>query len=114
MKPFHFFASIKSWALFVALSYATTAAQTVTGSMFGSVLDSTGAAVQDAHLRLVHSTTGAERDAQTDARGEFALNALSPGRYSLTVEAPGFKKLVRDGIELTTSERLSLGNLSLE
>jgi len=101
-------------ALLLVLSAGTTAAQSITGSIFGSVLDGTGSAVQGAQLRLVHSTTGAERAALTDARGEFAYNALAPGRYSLTVEARGFKKLMRDEIELTPSERLSLGSLNLE
>ena len=72
-------------ALLLVLSAATTAAQSVTGSMFGSVLDSTGSAVQGAQLKLVHSATGAERAALTDARGEFAISALGPGQYSLTV-----------------------------
>ncbi len=114
MKNLRLSTSFFSLALLAVLSCAATAAQTVTGSMFGSLLDSTGATVPGAKLKLVHATTGAERDAQTDARGEFAISALSPGRYSLTVEAPGFKKLVRVGIELTSSERLSLGNLTLE
>ena len=63
-------------ALLLVLSAATTAAQSVTGSMFGSVLDSTGSAVQGAQVKLVYSSTGAERAALTDARGEFAINTL--------------------------------------
>ncbi len=114
VKPINLFAALFGLVLVLALSCATIAAQTFTGSMFGSVSDSTGAAVPGVQLRLVHTTTGTEREAQTDARGEFAISALSPGRYSLTVEARGFKKLVRDGIELTSSERLSVGNLNLE
>src|SRR5437016_6926602 len=113
-KTLHPVALTCALALLLVLSAATTAAQSITGSIFGSVLDSTGSAVQGAQLRLVHSTTGAERAALTDARGEFAYNALAPGRYSLTVEARGFKKLMRDEIELTPSERLSLGSLNLE
>src|SRR5712692_7055394 len=39
-------------ALLLVLSAGTTAAQSITGSIFGSVLDSTGSAVQGAQLRL--------------------------------------------------------------
>ena len=107
-------ASTCALAVLLVLHATTIAAQSISGSMFGSVLDSSGSAVQGAQLKLVHSGTGAERAALTDARGEFAISALGPGQYSLTVEARGFKKLVRGDIELTSSERLSLGSLNLE
>jgi hypothetical protein len=89
-------------------------AQSITGSIFGSVLDSGGAAVQAAQVKLTNPTTGAERVTQTDVRGEFAISILPPGTYSLTVEVPGFKTLVRKDITLTPSDRLSLGALTLE
>src|SRR5207249_2992459 len=100
-------ASTCALAVLLVLHATTIAAQSISGSMFGSVLDSSGSAVQGAQLKLVHSATGAERAALTDARGEFAISALGPGQYSLTVEARGFKKPVRADIELTSSDPLS-------
>jgi hypothetical protein len=77
-------------------------------------LDATGAAVPEARVNLVSATTGAERAIQTDRSGGFVISALGPGRYSLSVEVTGFRRLVRNDIVLTPSERLSVGNLTLE
>lgn len=101
-------------ALVLAVSAASLLAQTITGSISGSVLDNAGSAVPEARLKLAHVATGMERAGKTDEKGEFVITALPPGRYKLTVEFTGFKTMVRSDIDLTASERLSLGNLNLE
>jgi len=102
------------FALFLVAAAASMLAQTITGSIFGAVVDNAGSAVPEARLKLVHVSTGMERSGRTDERGEFVIAALPPGRYTLNVEFTGFKTLVRSDIDLTASERLSLGNLTLE
>jgi outer membrane receptor protein involved in Fe transport len=97
----------------VAVSLPTFA-QTITGTIEGSVIDPSGAAVTGAPLRLVHVATKAGRDGLTDARGGFLFTSLSPGEYVLQISANGFKQLERRGIRLTASEVLSLGALLLE
>jgi len=89
-------------------------AQTVTGSIVGSVTDQTGSAVPGAQVRLTLLSTGAVREAETDARGDFVIGALQPGRYDLSVELSGFKKTERTGIVLSASQKLTLGTLILE
>jgi outer membrane receptor protein involved in Fe transport len=96
----------------VSLDFAWS--QAVTGSISGSVTDTTGAAVQGAELKLMSETTGAERSLRTGQSGEFVIDSLDPGGYSLSVAASGFKTLERKGIRLTPSERLPLGVLTLE
>ncbi len=105
--------SIRALTLFfLGLGFAL--AQAVTGGMFGSVTDSSGSVVQQAEIKLVSITTGAQRLVQTSHSGEFVIDGLEPGEYSITVNAPGFKTLERRGIQLSPSDRLGLGNLSLE
>lgn len=89
-------------------------AQTITGSISGSVVDNANAAIPGAQVKLVHVSTGMERRTKTDERGQFVISALPPGLYTLTVEHSGFKIFVRSGVELTASERLSLGTITLE
>jgi len=101
-------------AMLLVASAAAMFAQTITGSISGAVLDDARSAVPGASLKLVHVSTGMERSGRTDERGEFVIAALPPGRYTLSVDHTGFKTLVRSDIELTASERLSLGNLTLE
>ena len=49
----------------------------------------------------------------TDASGNYVATALPPGRYSVTVEASGFKKSANPGINLSVQDRLAI-NVSLE
>jgi len=82
--------------------------------MFGSVTDSSGASINQAAIRLTSNTNGAERSVQTTHSGEFVIDGLEPGEYSIRVKVNGFKTLERTGIRLSPSERLALGNLSLQ
>ncbi len=72
-------------------SLATISAQTVTGSITGSLIDPHGAVVPDAKVTLTSESTGAVRQINSDQRGEFTFNALPPDTYTLTVEHAGFK-----------------------
>lgn len=88
--------------------------QAVTGSLSGSIGDTTGAVIRKAEITVKSTTTGAERKVQPNQSGEFVINGLDPGEYSLTIVSAGFKTLERRDIRLTPSERLSLGLLTLE
>jgi hypothetical protein len=46
--------------------------------------------------------------ALSDRGGEYNAPFLAPGRYSATVEAPGFKKLVRDNLVLNIAQTMTL------
>ena len=101
-------------ALLLISAPAPAFAQSITGSISGSVLDGTGSAVPAARLKLVNAATGAERATLTNESGEFVISSLGPGQYSLSVQVTGFKTLARKDIVLTAAERLSVGNLTLE
>ncbi len=89
-------------------------AQTVTGSILGTVVDPAGLAVVNAAVRLQFPATGLTREGMTDARGDFAFRSLQPGVYEISILAPGFKQFTKREIALTASETLSLGTISLE
>ena len=101
-------------AVVVLLAPGLALAQPVTGGMFGSITDPSGGAVPQAEIRLLSVTTGARRTVPTNHSGEFVIDGLDAGEYSVTVRASGFKTLERKGIVLSPSERLALGNLSLQ
>jgi hypothetical protein len=66
--------------------------QQVTGSISGSVRDSSGLAVDRSQLRLVNTATGAERVAQTNDSGDFVITSVDPGPYKLSVQAPDSRR----------------------
>src|SRR6185437_4152746 len=63
-----------------------------TSSISGVVKDSSGAVVGDASVAVINEATGVKREVRTNSAGNYVVNALMPGLYTVTVVAPGFKK----------------------
>jgi hypothetical protein len=88
-------------------------AQSSQANVSGLVTDAQGAFVVGAELTMRNLSTGSPTTATTNDSGFYAMRALPIGRYTLTVEKAGFKKLVRTNMTLTTGQSLEL-NLALE
>src|SRR6266851_7103741 len=101
-------------ALSAGLSVGTLFAQSSSGTITGRVLDPSGQAVPGATVTLVRTDTREVRSLVTRESGDITFASLQPGRYSLRVEAPGFKTIEKADLSLSSSERLSVGNLVLE
>jgi outer membrane receptor protein involved in Fe transport len=91
-------------ALLVLFSAAALKAQSSTASMFGNVTDATGAAVPKATVTIIQTDTQFTRTVVTEANGSYRADFLPVGPYKISVTAPGFKKLDREGITLTVTE----------
>ena len=79
------------------------AAQATSGSIAGAVRDTSGAVlpgvtVEAASPALIEKV----RTVVTDERGEYKIESLRPGTYSVTFSLSGFTTLKREGIQLTT------------
>ena len=97
--------------IFVLLFLGVVAltAQEITGTILGTVTDSSGAVVPHAKVTVVNTDRNAvQRTTQTDNNGYYAAPLLPIGRYAVTVAAPGFKSFSKTGIELNVSDRLSV------
>ena len=91
----------------VGLAQPVLAQTATTGQIVGVVKDQTGAVVPNATLSLT-SAAGQQRTLSTDAEGRYRFALLPPGNYTLTVEAPGFKKLTLDYINVTVTQTTEL------
>ena len=80
-------------------------AQQGRGTILGTVTDSSGAAVADAHVSIVNTQTNTAVAAQTNSDGNYTSPPLIVGDYEVTVEHNGFKKTVRTGIRLQVDQR---------
>ncbi|HTM48115.1 MAG TPA: carboxypeptidase regulatory-like domain-containing protein [Bryobacteraceae bacterium] len=89
-------------------------AQIMTGSIAGTITDSSGATIPEASLSLTQVTTGTARHSKTDASGDFLFNGVDGGEYQLTVEKTGFKTLQRRGIVIATGDRVAIGAVVLD
>lgn len=81
--------------IFVAFGQGTTS------RLVGVITDASGASVAGANVRLTQEGTGVTFSTVTASSGAYAFEALQPGVYSVSVEAPGFKRFVSSGNEVT-------------
>src|SRR6185503_3485658 len=77
-------------------------------------VDSSQAAVGGAAVTLINDETRQERHGVTEANGQFVFPALVPGRYTIRVQAAGFKPFERKGSVVLSGQRLTVGTLALE
>ena len=87
--------------------------QALNGQIEGTVSDQNNAAVPNAVITVKNIETGATRTITTDESGVYRFPLLSLGTYRITAGAANFKKIVREGITLTTGQTATL-NISLE
>src|SRR6185503_13008004 len=99
-------------ALCVLLA-APLSAQTVQATLMGRVLDSSGGGVPGAPVQVKNVETNQVTALVTDRGGQYTAPYLRPGTYTILVEAPGFKKLVRDNLVLNIAQTVTM-DLTLE
>jgi len=95
------------------LMLGSAVAQSDRGSIAGTVLDSSGAAVTGASVTLKGVDTGSVYKTVSSSSGGYHVNDLAIGHYDLTVEAAGFKASVQKGVEIQISTVASL-NVTLQ
>jgi hypothetical protein len=78
----------------------------------GTVTDSSGAVVADAQITITNQGTGLAAHATSSSAGTYAVTGLTPGVYSITVDASGFKKAVQTAVNVEVSTTSTI-NISL-
>jgi hypothetical protein len=91
--------------LALALSAAPAAAQSLFGSILGTVTDNSKAVVPGALVKIRSVETNAVRTVQTDPAGDYQAPSLPVGTYQVSCEVAGFKRAVVDGVVLEVDQR---------
>ncbi len=78
------------------------------GTIAGSVTDPQGAVVPNAKVTITEAATGLKYELATNSAGEFVRPALKPGIYSVTAEAPGFRRVQQDNVQLVGGDRVAV------
>src|SRR5262245_60070988 len=101
------------------LAAATAHAQVQTGSITGTVTDSSNAILPGATVTLTGDRLiGGSETQITDATGNYRFDRLSPGTYTVKFELQGFKGILREGIVVnaafvaTINVKLEVGSVS--
>jgi trimeric autotransporter adhesin len=90
------------------LSSSTLFGQNFVGCVRGLVQDPGGAVIGDSKVTLTNEATGVARNTTSNALVEYNFAQLEPATYSVSVEAPGFKKLTRPGVIVGTAETVTV------
>jgi hypothetical protein len=88
--------------LMVTFASAVLYAQVDTASIIGTVKDSSGALIQSASVTVQNVATGESQTAKVSAAGTYVFPYLRVGNYTVSAEAGGFKKEIRDGSSSTS------------
>src|ERR1019366_9065995 len=64
-------------------------------------------------VHLTHLATNTTRNTETNETGNYAAPLLPEGIYRITAEKQGFKRVVRDGIELRINDSVQV-NMTME
>jgi len=83
-------------------------AQTVDTSILGSVTDPQGSVIPGATVVIRADATGQEKTVKTSGDGQYRVQFLVPGIYTVTVTASGFAPAARTGIQLALSQQIHL------
>jgi Carboxypeptidase regulatory-like domain len=108
-----------SLALLCVGSPLRSGAQALSG-INGTVVDSTGAAIEGARVTVTNVDTNVSKTIDTTSAGTYYITDLIPGTYTVTVEKSGFQKSVQNGVAVvggaasTANATLSPGSITQE
>lgn len=91
-------------ALVVIAASIPAAAQTVTGTIKGTVTDTNGGLIVGAPVEIVNVETGLRRDLTTSDEGTYLATFLPVGRYRVTVRQTGFAPVIRENVTVPLNE----------
>ena len=102
------FLQLASLVLLLGLAFLPAAAQQTTGSIVGDVMDQQGAVVNTATVKATNVNTGFTRSAPVNGYGQFRIDYLPVGKYTVQADAPNFARYVQENLALNVDQTLSL------
>src|SRR5215470_1100208 len=97
----------------ILLVCSVSFAQSDRGTLTGTITDPTSAVIPGATVAVVNTETGTKYETVSTETGNYTLPQVPPGVYQFTAELPGFKKYVRNGINVLVAQTLRI-DVSLE
>src|SRR5688572_17942 len=92
------------FSAFACLMLARLASgQAVSGTIVGTVTDSSGAVVPSAKVTILEANTNQSRTSNTNESGNFAFVNVPQGSYNVSIEQTGFRKATRENVEVTVN-----------
>src|SRR5580700_4696795 len=93
-------------AIAIVLTVCSAVGQSTFGSIVGAVQDKTQAVVPGASVQIRSLEDNSTRSTTSDENGAFEFVNLKPGKYRISVQAPGFADSQISSAELTARQAL--------
>jgi hypothetical protein len=87
---------------------ALALAQDPRGTIVGRVSDASGGVIPGVEVRATNKATGVVATAKTNEAGNYILPYLLPGAYTVTAENTGFRKFVRENVQVRINDTVEL------
>ena len=92
----------------LAFCASVICAQSTNASLTGRVTDPAKALIVDAKVTAISADTNVRFETATNETGQYYLTNLSPGRYQIEIEKPGFKKVIKPDVVLHVQDALKI------
>src|SRR5215510_7766985 len=87
---------------------SVSSAQDFRGGIIGRITDVSGGRMPGVTVTVTNVATNVKSTTTTNGEGDYAILFLNPGTYSLEAELSGFKKAVRQNLEVRVGEKLGV------
>lgn len=91
-------------ASFMPLFSSSVMAQSSKGIVVGTVNDPSGAVVSGATVKITNRATNVSRETVTLSEGNFRLDAVDPGEYTIEITASGFKTITLENVTVVAAQ----------
>ncbi|HEX4228818.1 MAG TPA: TonB-dependent receptor [Bryobacteraceae bacterium] len=106
-------ASVAAAVCILGLGAVVLQAQSIYGSVRGTVTDPNGGSVAGAKVTLTNEGTSETHATVTNSAGQYIFSQVVPGNYTISGESAGFKKFERKGVTVATQQE-ETADLKLE
>src|SRR3954468_13335119 len=100
-------------ALALVAVASLASAQDFRGGITGRITDASGGRMPGVTVTATNVATNVASTTTTNGDGDYAILFLNPGTYAVSAELSGFKKIVRQNLQVTVGEKLGV-DLRLE
>jgi hypothetical protein len=101
-------ARVLATLVFILTSSIIAFGQQITGSIVGTVKDQQGALITTATVKAINVDTGYSRSAPVNGSGEYRIDLLPVGRYTVEAVAKGFERFVQQNLALNVDQTLTV------
>jgi hypothetical protein len=110
MKPRRWLTYLNRSLMLIALCCASVScfAQLDRGTISGVATDPSGSAISGAKVTATNTAMGTQNSTVTTGAGTYTIPDLAAGTYSVTIAAPGFKELIRNGITVSVGQTATI------